>query len=1144
MKTRRIALWSTITFASLLTLVLVWFWTADLGVFKSQLEDWVSKETGREFVIDGEFHVDLTRHAVVIAEDVRFQNADWGDEPYMVEVGRLEVRVDLRSIIDGPLLVELIDVDDVEINLAKRETGAPNWDLPLQSKAKPPAEEEGRAGFEVLFDLIDIDRLHLVLESPKLDKPLDLRIEHLDQKRRDDDFLELDLQATLDDREVSLDGELGPWAALLAGQDIHFNLQGQLDTFEIETSGQIDDIARPYRPAFQFSASSPDISELAQVLGIREELKGNIDLSGSLMPQNNGPLVLDLKGNIGEAVIEAEGAFSNLQDFEQVDIDLLASGPDLGRFLRLAGIDQVREAPFMIDIDATRQGPMLVIEQGRMVFAEAEFEISARLPDFPGVDDGKITIQIDGPDIERFRYITGLPGSARGAFSIGFELGVAPNGHEALELDLTTSLGQINASGQLGDAPRYIGSTFDFQLNSASLARLGSAYGIENLPDQPLSVVGSTILEDGSIRIPKSLVVNVDDVSVSIDGLLALSDGIVGSALTFNLVGPSLAAATAAFGVADGIPDQPFDVNGSAHIGKEGYRLADVTAMIGSSKLDLEGLLRPISEFAGSNVTFALSGPAFEEIIDDIGDLEVRPGSYELAGRIVLQPDFIQLDEIKLEREKGHVLLNMELGLPVSRRWVNFDVSARGNDVRSVIHSVKDYQAEESPFFVDMRAELRGSNLSYDKFEMGIADARMQARGDLDFSDGNSSTSFSFTGNIPSLAQLGRFAGRRPRDQSITWDAMVTGKGGVLTIEDLDLKLGESDVNGFVRFTKGEVPKLEIDIDSESIVFGALLEDEEFEYDPEPEFDDGRLIPDMAIPFDVLKKLDASVEVNIGALTRDALYLRNIELVVELQDGVLDIRDASFDGRAGRLGMRAKLEPAGGVGKASLELVARDFALGLAEINRDGAMTGDLDIKLESTGADVRTLAGNLNGVVFADTRGGRMANSRALHAIYGDMLSEILSTINPFYKAEPTTNFKCVVISLEVVDGKFTSVPNSFFSTEKIRLTTKSTLDLKTEKIDLNIRSTPQRGLSISGAELFNPFIKIVGTLAAPGLAVDETGVLISGGAALATGGVSVLARATLDRLFRSREPCVDTAEKGRIALEDRFPDIQLASE
>ena len=102
-----------------------------------------------------------------------------------------------------------------------------------------------------------------------------------------------------------------------------------------------------------------------------------------------------------------------------------------------------------------------------------------------------------------------------------------------------------------------------------------------------------------------------------------------------------------------------------------------------------------------------------------------------------------------------------------------------------------------------------------------------------------------------------------------------------------------------------------------------------------------------------------------------------------------------------------------------------------------------------------------------------------------------------------------------------------------------KSTINLKTETININVRTTPQRGLSISGGELLNPYIKIVGTLAAPRLAVDEAGVLISGGAAVATGGLSVLAKATWDRLSRSREPCIDTAEKGRQALGEKLPDF-----
>jgi peptide/nickel transport system substrate-binding protein len=80
----------------------------------------------------------------------------------------------------------------------------------------------------------------------------------------------------------------------------------------------------------------------------------------------------------------------------------------------------------MIDVDAERRGTMLVVEQGRMVFAGAEFDVSARIPNFPSADHASIAVQVDGPDLERFRYVTRLPGMATGAFSVGFELAADP----------------------------------------------------------------------------------------------------------------------------------------------------------------------------------------------------------------------------------------------------------------------------------------------------------------------------------------------------------------------------------------------------------------------------------------------------------------------------------------------------------------------------------------------------------------------------------------------------------------------------------------------------------------------------------------------------------------------------------------------
>jgi hypothetical protein len=177
--------------------------------------------------------------------------------------------------------------------------------------------------------------------------------------------------------------------------------------------------------------------------------------------------------------------------------------------------------------------------------------------------------------------------------------------------------------------------------------------------------------------------------------------------------------------------------------------------------------------------------------------------------------------------------------------------------------------------------------------------------------------------------------------------------------------------------------------------------------------------------------------------------------------------------------------------------------------------------------------------MIFVDAHGGRLANSQPLQAIYGDALTEIVHVINPYYKVDPYTNIRCAVFAVIIDDGQMLTAPVSFISTELIRLSLKFAVDLKSEVIDVSIEMRPQKRLKISSGEIFNPFVKVVGTLAAPRLAVDEAGVLVSGGAAAATGGLTILARMAWDRLSRSEEPCIDVAIQGKEALADRLPGL-----
>ena len=1138
MRLRRIAFWTGFGLLALIVFVISWLLLADLGSFKPQIERWASEKTGRQVSIDGELHINLARHSSVVAEDIHMSNAAWAEHAEMISIGRVEVRLDLRSVFSGPIIVELIDLDDAKILLTRPDDGDPNWTLPKQEAEQNEARAEKKG---ILFEQIDIDRVQLTYSSAKRSKPTELHIDQLSQVHREDDFLDVSLSGTINGRQVQLGGEVGTWAALLARKDVQYDFDARLDTFELSSDGHIDDLLRPHRPQLNFTAKAPDINDLLRVLGAPEEGNGGIDLTGSLLPEVDGPLVLDVQGQLGRIEIEASGAFSDLQDLEEIDIDLLAAGDDVRPILKAVGIHQTKESPFMVNIDAQRHGNALVIENADMLFGEARFGLSANLPNFPDIDDAIIRLQIDGPDIERFREAFNLPGAATGAFSIGFTIDVADDGIEILNLDLETSLGEVRANGSLGDAPDYFGSKLNFRLASDNLGRFGGAYGIKRLPDVPLAVTGRVEYGSDGIRSLDSLTATVNEVSIKVDGLIKPVRGILGSDFAFELAGPDLAELMGAFGANKGVPTRPYELDGQLQIRGDGYRFRSVTGKLGTSDIEIDGLLVAKSGIVGSRFDLAAGGPAFEELIDKIGDLDVIPGPYNFSGRIEFKPDLIDLEDFELHRAGGDVELNLELGLPAARQWVNFDMRAKGPDVRTILRAVKEFEADEAPFVIDLRGERRGKDWSISRLNVGVGDATITASGDLDLDGDDAATQFDLSINIPSTATLGSMHGHRMREQAFALNAHVNGGGGVLEVVDMIATLGASDVNGDIRYVVGDIPELTVDIESDSIVFAPLLEEREQEYDPEPEFDDGRLIPDITVPFEEMAKLNASIEIDIGELQRDSLHIRDIVLRSSLRDGIFEVSEAGFQAKSGAVSARARLAPQGGEGSAAIELVAREFALGMTELNQDLAMTGDIDINLESTGPDLRSLFGNATGVFFVNTRGGRVVNNGFMHALYGDLLNEILGTINPFRKDSTYTSFTCIILPVEITSGVVTSQPSSLVSTDKIRIVLKSEIDLKTESIQMNVRTTPKKGISISAGELVNPYIKVVGTLASPRLAVDETGVLLSGGAAVATGGLSVLARAAWSRLSRAKDPCAETESEGIEALSSRFSDIQV---
>lgn len=1138
-----------IVFRSVVVLLLVaviaaiWLFTADLGFLKPRIESWVADRVQRQLLIE-DLELRLGSHLRVVAEGVRLADADWSSETLMLEIGRLEVAVDLLSALSGPLQVESVSLKGARLDLIESRSGRRNWDFSAVDRIEDDRSDSD--GLAIVLQQIEAEDVGIRFTSPHRET-VNVRIETLRQMLRPDGYLDFMLDGIVNARNISGKGSVGTWETLLDGENIEYQVDGRLDTVVFATSGEIDDLANPRRPTGRLSLSGPDVNDLMRLLGLPGEGAGDIDVEGSLLPSDAGPLVLKLGGNIGATTIEAAATFSDLQALEQAEVRLDASGPNLGRILALVGIDEVGEAPFTLALDAERLGPELVIKEATMNFGEARFELAGRLSSFPSLDGGTLDLIVRGEDLGRLRGLIDLPGVATGPFSLEMALHTSAEGEESIRLDLATTLVQLEADGTLGAPPRHLGSRFSIRATSRSAERLGRAWGIDKLPDAPLHITGTAELGDGALALREPLTVTLDGIAARIEGRVQLESGLRGSELTFDLRGPDVAALLEAIDADAALPRQPYAIDGRVRVEDDGLRLSEVNAEVGTASVVVRGFLSLRPGLVGSDLAVSSMGPALEEFTAPIDRFAIEPGPFELSGRVVRDDRALDLRDVQLRRERGRLALDLTLDLPLESRRARYSLRASGPDIRAFGGEIMGFEPDASGFDVDVRGELRDRLWSIDRLEFRVGENLVSARGELDFGGEGAATQFSLEAAVPGLASLGSVEGRRFRDQPASVSVRVSGGNGFLQIEDLAARIGESAAHGNARYRFAPVPEIDVELRADRLVLTPLFEAEEEPSETATsaaEPDDGRMIPDVEIPFAVLRKLNGSLDLRVDELEGDRLRLKDLRLAADLGDGVLSVSELVATAPSGRLGASASLDAHDDVGALTLALQAEDLAFGIRPTNQDLSMTSDIAVHLGSTGRNLRALAANANGAVLIDVRGGRVDKNRLASLFYGDLIDEILSTISPFFESEEFTSIECIILPYEVSDGVVKSAPNSYILTDKVSMLVEGNVDLETEALSVNVRTRPRKSIGISAAEIINPYVKIVGTLSTPRLAVDEKGVLITGGAAVATGGLSILARLALDRLAKSPDPCGDALNRGREALVGRLPGLQVPSD
>jgi AsmA family protein len=137
---RKTLAWLAAIVAAIAVLLVLAIVVLDWNMLRGPIAQWVSEETRREFAIDGDFEGSLSMHPWFTAREIRLGNSDWGSEPDMVRIDRLDVRLDLRALIRGRTVITDLHVHGAEIQLEADEEGRVNWELgqPEERSDEPP----------------------------------------------------------------------------------------------------------------------------------------------------------------------------------------------------------------------------------------------------------------------------------------------------------------------------------------------------------------------------------------------------------------------------------------------------------------------------------------------------------------------------------------------------------------------------------------------------------------------------------------------------------------------------------------------------------------------------------------------------------------------------------------------------------------------------------------------------------------------------------------------------------------------------------------------------------------------------------------------------------------------------------------------
>ena len=391
--------------ALLIVALLLYLSFSDFSGWRDTVARVASNAMGRELTIAGDFEVDFGIVTRVQATNLSLANAEWGSEPKMATVDRLDGEINLWSLVSGSIHIPTVDIEGGRAIFESDDEAGSNWRLGKDDGTGNDTKDAGPVRLRI--DRIRGRGVELVFRGSGGGDPFEMNVDSVDSTGDPEGMHQLTGGGSLRDSDFTLSGRFGSFADLINLAPFDHDLRGTLGSTKLRSAGTIGRIADLGDLDVKAEATIPNPTEIYRFLGLSYSFSRPLTIQADTTA-SSGMTDFTLTATGESADLSAEGTVDSVLSPEDLDVRIEFTGPDIRPVAALAGIDDLPDRPFNARGAFRWHGFPVVVEHLQIEVGENSLKADGALGAPPLMLDTDFSFQGEGPNIATVAALAGL----------------------------------------------------------------------------------------------------------------------------------------------------------------------------------------------------------------------------------------------------------------------------------------------------------------------------------------------------------------------------------------------------------------------------------------------------------------------------------------------------------------------------------------------------------------------------------------------------------------------------------------------------------------------------------------------------------------------------------------------------------------